>query len=214
MSYHAMLNFTQTDDVLGLIEKIYQASEKNIEALLLNMWTGLPSQRHPKDKRPSTSFVGWAHDALTIKDNLTRTILYWKNYKIAAIIGDWQSLSKDVIELFPCQIYFQNQSDTDYPLEIYEPIEPFRNIADAFVSWPNPLPEYELKTAVYETICDMLSLKPWIYDKPVENIQVITLQLVRNNTVASNIRECYTQLYKKLQIQNNSQKETIIHAYN
>ena len=43
----------------------------------------------------------------------------------------------------------------------------------------------------------MLYLKPWIYDKPVENIQVITLQLVRNNTVASNMRECYAQLYKR-----------------
>lgn len=198
MSYHAMLNFAQTDDILGLIEKVYQASEKNIEVLLLNMWTSLPSQRYPKDKRPSTSFVGWAYDALTIKDNLTRTILYWDKYKIAAIIGDWQSLSKDVIELFPCQIYFQNQSDTDYPLEIYKHIELFRNIANDFASRPYPLPEYRLKTAVYETICDMLSLKPWIWDKPVENMQVITLQLVRNNTVENNIRECYTQLYKRL----------------
>ena len=162
------------------------------------MWTSLPSQSRPKDKRPSTSFVGWAYDALTIKDNLTRTVLYWNKYKIAAIIGDQWCLSKDVIELFPCQIYFQNQSDTDYPLEIYEPIELFRNIANDFASLPNPLPEYRLKTAVYETICDMLSLKPWIWDKPVENLQVITLQLVRNNTIASNIRECYAQLYKKL----------------
>lgn len=198
MSYHAMLNFAQTDDILGLIEKVYQASEKNIEALLLNMWISLPSQRYPKDKHPSTSFVGWAYDALTIKDNLTRTVLYWNKYKIAAIIGDQWCLSKDVIELFPCQIYFQNQSDTDYPLEIYEPVELFRNIANDFASLPNPLPEYRLKTAVYETICDMLSLKPWIWDEPVENLQVITLQLVRNNTVENNIRECYTQLYKRL----------------
>lgn len=197
MSYHAMLNFTQTDDILGLIEKVYQKSEKNIEALLLNMWTSLPSQRYPKDKRPSTSFVGWAYDALTIKDNLARTILYWDKYKIAAIIGDWQSLSKDVIELFPCQIYFQNQSDADYPLEIYKCIELFRNIANDFASRPNPLPEYQLKTAVYETICDMLSLKPWIWDEPVENMQVITLQLVRNSTVENNIREHYAQLYKR-----------------
>lgn len=192
MSYKAFLNFTHTDDFLGLIQKVYKDMDLDLKDILLDMWPSLPSFN--TKPRPKLPFVAWAHDANTIQCHLTRNFLFWPEYKLAAILGDQRSLGQHVYKRFPAHIYFQNQSDTDYELDIYQKIGLFRNICSQ-VQNDGITNQYELRTQVYERICKMLDLEAWIYDENPSKIQTLAIQFIRSQTDEMRVREEYTKLH-------------------
>lgn len=192
MSYKAFLNFTHTNDFLCLIQQVYENMGLDLKDILLDMWTSLPSfNTKPK---PALSFTAWAYDASTVQCRLTRNFLFWPEYKLAAIMGDERSLGPHVYELFPSHIYFQNQSDTDYELDIYKGVNLFESICSQ-AQHTGIKNQYELRTQVYDQICKTLNLEAWIYDKNPSKIQTLAIQFIRNQTDEMRVREEYTKLH-------------------
>lgn len=195
MSYKAMLNFTQTKDFLGLIQKVYANTRQDMTGILLNMWPELPS--YNQNPRPTLHFVGYATDARTIQINLVRNFLIWPQYNLMAIIGDEHGLGPGTYELFPGKLFFQNQSDNDYDLSTYDPIGLFRQVRDSVIENTKLTDDYTIHTEVYNAIVNMLHLEKWIYDEPVPDMQTISTSFVRSQADDMYIREQYGILFDK-----------------
>lgn len=194
MSYRAMLNFTQTKDFLDLIQKVYANTRQDMTSILSNMWPELPS--YNQNPKPSLSIIGYATDARTIQINLVRNFLFWPQYNLAAIIGDERGLGPGTYELFPGKLFFQNQSDNDYDLNIYDPIELFGQVRDSVLESTKLTDDYVIRTEVYNTIVRMLHLEQWIYDEPVLDMQTISTSFVRSQADDMYIREHYNALFE------------------
>lgn len=196
MSYRAMLNFRQTKDFMGLIQKVYAGTRQDMESLILNMWPELPS--YNQKPKPTLSMVGYAMDARTIQINLVRNFLFWPQYNLAAIIGDERGLGPKTYDLFPGKLFFQNQSDNDYELDTYDPIGLFVQVRDSVLKSTASTQEYAVRTEVYDAITNMLGLEKWIYDEPVPEIQIVSTSFVRCQADDAYIRERYNALFNTI----------------
>lgn len=213
MSYHVPMHLKQLNspnEVFGLLDLVHDTRKKDIDDILIAIWHELPSRFHETEDR---------HDAFRLDkpfmlDALQTRYIYWPEWNLIGLIGFPNVIGKNTLELFPCHVYFQNQSDQDYDYETYDGIPLFRqitrqirqtkgimvdNLTDDDPDVDHESIDYDLKSLVYKTISDLLGIEEYVYDDKPKKAHVLTESYLKYAYGITDLQGHYMALYNRFQ---------------
>lgn len=205
MSYHMPVHFKQLkspNEVFEVIDQVYDARKSDVPEILVSIWHELPSSfRDIEDK----------HDAFRLDEPfilsaLQQKYIYWPELNLLGLVGYPHSLGRDTCDIFPCFLYFQNQSDQDYDFDSYDTIPLFRQIARQIEKTKgmvvDNLPDgnldgidYDLKSLVYETITGLLGIEDYVYEEKLTNAHTFTVSHHKHPYDTMDLQGHYMALY-------------------
>ena len=210
MSYHIPINFRKLKsacEVFEFMDTVHETRTKEIESILLAIWHELPSTFRDTNDR----YDAFRLDRPFILDALQLRYVYWPEYNLLGAVGYPEILGKETAKLFPCHVYFQNQSDQDYDYGTYDGIPLFQQIAEQIrkskdavldnltcddASVDHEAVDYDLKSQVYKTIEKLLDIDSYVYEDTPRNAHVMTTAYLKYAYGITDLQAHYARIYE------------------
>lgn len=195
MSYAFNLYFKQLSDgdsPLGFMNDVIKVIYANAKEIVVDATYYIPSlsKIHSSDERTKYITNGyWLYKLFTFD------FIYWQEENLVALSG--YQYPDAVKNLFDTQFGFQNSTDQDYDLELWnDKIDVFKRNKETINSDPN---EESTKTALYEKIFCELCLDEWLYDKKCDTFQRISLCALDSEEKWNDMRYFLQKVVKELE---------------